>query len=136
MSRYKSAFDIFFGVEHTMKKEDMEEQFNKEAKQEWRFAADAARITDENASSEDRKHRSGGEEEGAVESIPRNKGTCEGRYACFSVYSWNSECWSQRSETLMDAVVKQVRTTKHAWLIACDANVSPEDFSKILWLQG
>ena len=38
----------------------MDEQFNKEAKQGWRFAADAARITDVNASSEDRKHTSGG----------------------------------------------------------------------------
>ena len=36
------------------------EQFNKEAMQEWRVAADAARITDENASSEDRQHTSGG----------------------------------------------------------------------------
>ena len=37
-----------------------EEPFNKEAKQGWRFAADAERITDENAGSEDRKHTSGG----------------------------------------------------------------------------
>ena len=38
----------------------MEEQFNKKAKEGWRFAADAARITDENAGTEDRKHTSGG----------------------------------------------------------------------------
>ena len=38
----------------------MEEQFNREAKEGWRFAADAARITDETAGSEDRKHTSGG----------------------------------------------------------------------------
>ena len=38
----------------------MEEQFNKEAKKGWRLAADTARITDENASSEDRKHTSRG----------------------------------------------------------------------------
>ena len=43
-----------------MRREEMEEQFNKECKQGWNFAADAARITDENASSEDRKHTSGG----------------------------------------------------------------------------
>ena len=30
----------------------MEEQFNKGAKEGWRFAADAARITDENAGTE------------------------------------------------------------------------------------
>ena len=38
----------------------IEEQFNKEAKDGWRFSADAARITDENAGTEDRKHTSGG----------------------------------------------------------------------------
>ena len=37
-------------------KEGMEQQFNREAKEGWRFAADAARITGERASSEDRKH--------------------------------------------------------------------------------
>ena len=51
MKWHNSTFDIFFGLEHRMRKEEMEEQFNKEAKQGWRFAADVARITDENASS-------------------------------------------------------------------------------------
>ena len=46
MRRYKGTFDIIFGVEHRMKKEEMEEHFNKEAKKGCRFAADAARITD------------------------------------------------------------------------------------------
>ena len=55
MSRYKGKGDIFFGIEHRLRKEEMEEQFNKEAKEEWKFAADAARVTDERASSEDRK---------------------------------------------------------------------------------
>ena len=43
-----------------MRNEEMEKQFNKEAKQGWRFEADAARITDESASSEDLNHTSGG----------------------------------------------------------------------------
>ena len=91
------------GIEHRMRKEEMEEQFNKEAKQGWRFAADAAaRITDEDASSEDRRHTSGGvfvaidsilgavvgKVEGAVKSIPGKAG----RYAfCLSVCFWYSE---------------------------------------------
>ena len=64
----------------------MEEQFNKEAKEGWRFAARAARITEETTSDEDRKHTSGGilvaidsnlgavvgAEEGAIESLPGN----------------------------------------------------------------
>ena len=43
---------IFFGVEHRLRKEEMEEQFNKEVKEGWIFAADAARITDERAGSD------------------------------------------------------------------------------------
>ena len=63
----------------------MKEQFNKNAKEDWRFAADVARITDENAGIEDHRHTSSGvvvavdsnvgavfgKEEGAVESIPQ-----------------------------------------------------------------
>ena len=60
MRRYKGTFDIFFGIDHRLRKEEMEEQFNKEAKEGWRFAADAARITDQRASSADQKHTSGG----------------------------------------------------------------------------
>ena len=56
MRRVKGKCDIFFGIEHGSRKEEMEEQFNKEAKEGWRFAADAARITDENVGDEDRKH--------------------------------------------------------------------------------
>ena len=51
---YKGKCDIFFGIEHRLRKEEMEEQFNKEAKEGWRCAADAARITDEIAGDEDR----------------------------------------------------------------------------------
>ena len=43
---YKGTFDIFLGIEHRMRKMEMGEQFNKESKQGWRFATDAARITD------------------------------------------------------------------------------------------
>ena len=87
MRRYKGTFDIFFGIEHMMRREEMEEQFNKEFKQGWRFAADAARITDNKASSEDCKHTSRGvfvaidrnlgavidKEEGAVTTFPGNE---------------------------------------------------------------
>ena len=87
-ARDKGKCDIFFGIEHRLWKEDMEEQFNKEAREGWRCAADAARITDENAGTEDRKHTSGGvfvavdsnlwavvgAEEGAIDSIPGNEG--------------------------------------------------------------
>ena len=88
MRRYRGKCDIFFAIEHRLRKEEMEEQFNREAKEGWKFAADAARITNERARSEDRKHTSGGvfvavdsnlgavvgAEEGAVVSIPGHEG--------------------------------------------------------------
>ena len=91
---------------------EVQEQINKEAKQGWRFASDAARITDDKASSEDRLHTSGevfvavdsnlgavvGNEEGAVESIPGNERriaqarvNVQGGMRVFSVYFSHSE---------------------------------------------
>lgn len=91
----------------------MEEKFNKEAKQGRRFAADSAWITDEKASSEDRKYTSGGvivaiesnlgavcgKEEGAVESIPGNDGRIAQAWLdvrIFSLYFWHSKGWKQK----------------------------------------
>ena len=31
--------------------------------------------------------------------------------------------------------MKRVKVTRHPWLIACDANMCPEDFEKSLWFQ-
>ena len=87
----------FFGFEHRLRKEEMEEQFNRE--------------TDERASNEDLKHTSRGvfvavdsnlgavvgAEEGAIDSIPSNDGRIaqawvivRGGLRVFSV-SWHSE---------------------------------------------
>ena len=111
----------------------MEEQFSREAKEGWRFAADTARITDENAGVEDRKHTSGGDsvavdsnlgtvvgaEEGAIVSISGNEGrisqawvNVRGGLRVFSVYSWHSEGWTPRNVALLEAVVKQAKDTR------------------------
>ena len=105
------------------------------------------------ASREDRNHTSGGvfvaidsnlgavvgAEEGTIESIPGNEGriahaclNVRGGLRIFSVCFWHSEGWSSRNEALLEAVLKRTRTTKHPWLIACDANMSPEDSEKSL----
>ena len=87
LGKTKESATSFF-VEHRLRKEDIEEQFDREAKEGWRLAANAARITDERASSEDRQHTSGGvfvavdsnlgavvgAEEGTIVSIPGNEG--------------------------------------------------------------
>ena len=44
MRRYKGQCDIFFGIEHRLRKEEMEEQFNGDVKEGWRCAADAATL--------------------------------------------------------------------------------------------
>ena len=38
-------------------------------------------------------------------------------------------------EALLEAVLKQASITKHPWLVACDANMCPEDFEKSFWFQ-
>ena len=101
----------------------LEEQFNREAKEGWRFAANATRITYERAGSEDRKHTSGGvfvavdsnlgavagAEEGAIDSIPGNEGriaqawvNVRGGLRVFSVYFWDLEGWTPRNQALLE----------------------------------
>ena len=60
LRRYKGTFGIFFGIEHRLRKEEMEEQLNKEAREGCRFAASKAGISEETAGDEDRKQTSGG----------------------------------------------------------------------------
>ena len=48
----------FFGIKHRRRREEMEEQVQQ--RQRRRCAAEAARITDEKAGSEECKHMSGG----------------------------------------------------------------------------
>ena len=47
MRRFNGTFEVFFGIEPRLRKEEMEEQLNKEAREGWGFAASAARITEE-----------------------------------------------------------------------------------------
>ena len=84
MRRYKGKCDIFF--------EEMEEQFNKESKEGWRFAADAARITDERVGIE---IRSTHQEEflGSSYVNPRKRGwNCPGLGKC----AWRYENFRSR----------------------------------------
>ena len=60
MEMYTDTHNIFFIIAQRIRKEEMEEQFTKEAKQRWRMVEDAARITDDSAGREDCKHTSGG----------------------------------------------------------------------------
>ena len=74
MRRVKGKCDIFSGIEHRLRKEEMEEQFKREAKEGWRFAAEAARITGGNEGTEDRKH---------LVAVDSNQGAIvEGRRRC------------------------------------------------------
>ena len=108
------------------------------------------------AGSEDRNHTSGGvfvavdsnlgaviDEEGAVTSIPGNEGTIaqawvnvRGGMRVCAVNFGNSEGSTPRNEALMEAGVKQARTTRHLWLVAFDATMDPEVFRKRLWCKS
>ena len=158
MSRYKGTFDIFFGIEHKMRKEEMEEQFNDRSQ----IRTEDLQPTQQESSmkmpsSEDRKHTSGGvfcysgqllweqllakkkkeqlsQFEATREELPKAWSTCARRCACFlSITSGTRKVWTPRNEALMEEVIKQARTIRHPWLIACDANMCPEDVEKSLW---
>ena len=108
MRRPQAVFDIFLRVEHRMKKEEVIDK-----------------------------------EEGAIESIPDNDGrivqvwvNVRGDIVVFPEYFWLSEDWIPRNEVLLDTKVKQMRTTKYSWLIACDANMCPREFEKSMWIQS
>ena len=80
--------------------------------------------------------------EGAVASIPGNDGriaqawvNVRGGLCVFAVYFWQSEGWTPRNEALLEAVVRQTKSPD-PWLVACDANMCPEDFEKSLWSEG
>ena len=51
------------------------------------------------------------------------------------MYLWHSEGWTPGHGALLEEVLKQARTTRHPWLIACDANMCPKDFEKSLRFQ-
>ena len=75
-------------------------------------------------------------------SIPGNEGrnaqvwvNVRGGMRMFAAYFWHSEGWSPRNKAILEAVLKRARATKHPWLIACDADMSPEDFEKSLWFR-
>ena len=53
----------------------------------------------------------------------------------FTVYFWHSEGWTPKNEALINGEVNQARTTRHLWLMACDANMTPKDFRKSKWFQ-
>ena len=117
MRRSKGKCDIFFGKRHRLRKEEMKEH------------GDLQRTQQESpmkrASSEDRKHTSGGvfiavdgdlvtvvgERAGAVASIPGSESritqawvNVRGGMRVFSVYFWHSEGWTPRNEALLVAV--------------------------------
>ena len=80
--------------------------------------------------------------EGTIDSISGNERriaqawvNVRGGLGVFPVYFWHSESWTPRNEALFEAVLKQAKTTRHPWLIACDATMCLEDFDKSLWFQ-
>ena len=46
----------------------------------------------------------------------------------FAAYFWHTEGWTPRHEAILEAVLERARATKHSWLVACDADMSPVDF--------
>ena len=82
-----------------------------------------------------------GAEEGTTVPISGNEGrialawvNTRGGLHLFSVDFWHSEDWTPKNEALLEAVLKQAKTTRHPWLMACDANVRVQKILKrVFW---
>ena len=70
----------------------MEQQFNREAEEGWRLAADAARITDERASSEGKR--------------------TSGIFFCLSTATWE-QWWEQKKVRLLRSQVMKEELPRH-----------------------
>ena len=55
---------------------------------------------------------------------------CTRRFACFLRVLLALRRLDPRKEALLEALLKQAKVTRHPWLVACDANMCPEDFEK------
>ena len=62
-----------------------------------------------------------------LDSVEKNlRHSAKGSLDAYDVtFSLTSEGWTPRNEALLEAVLKQARTTRDPWLIACDANMCP-----------
>ena len=108
MRRCKGTYDILFGVKHRMRKRSSSTK-----KPRSRCLMKEQSDRSQEMKEEFPKHGSMCEE--VCESSPKTSGTQKA---------------GPRNEALMEAVVKQVKTTRHPWLTACHAKMCPEDFKK------
>ena len=106
MRRCKGKCEIFFGIGHRLRKEN------------WR-------------NSSTKRPRKDGDLQRMQQELLRKRKVVSRQQLGSSVYFWYSEGWTPRNE----AFLQRTQTTKHPWLIACDADMSPEDFEKSLWFR-
>ena len=151
MGRDKGHHDVFVGIEHRLRGDELVEMLNKASKR-YKIAAGDARATRES-------EVVGVEISGGVFVDVANRLTSaalvggvkfdgfeenDGRIAevcvkchqgihVFAVYFWHSEGWTTRSEELVKAVLRRVANTKSLWIVACDANMEPRDFEFCDW---
>ena len=102
--------------------------------------------SDENASrsAEQRRHMDGGNTPKVEAAKRRGQNGNEGRSKAIEVHKCTrrSGCLlgvllafrrlDPRNEALLEVAVKQATVTRHPWLIACDANMCPEDLERSL----
>ena len=137
MGRCRGTFVIFFGVKHRMRKEEMEEQFNKEARK-------GGYLHLMQQTSQIRMQ------------TKRTVSTLRAESLWPSTVTWEQLLGKEREEVCrsflctagtqkdgpretrpcFEAVVKRARAIRRPWLNARDANLSPEDFEKSMWFQS
>ena len=145
MGRDKGHHDLFVGIEHRLRGDELIEMLNKASKR-YKIAADDVRAIKDNEDV-------GMEISGGVFVDVANRMTsaalvdgvefdslevnedriaeawvkCHQGMHVFTVYFWYSEGWTTRREELEKALLRRVANTKSLWIV-CDANMEPRDF--------
>ena len=127
IEQYREDIDVFFGIEHRIKGEEAEQQFNHVAKKNLKRAVSEARETKRSKRQEDKKPTSGGvfiamdglvmKEDSSVQAWVNVKGGL----GMFVIYFSDSAGWSPRSAALFEAVTHADETR---------AVMEPEAFAK------
>ena len=50
-----------------------------------------------------------------------------------AVYFWHGAGWSLGNEAPVSAASRRVATSRHHWVIACDATMEPREFARGNW---
>ena len=147
----KCHHDVFVGIEHRLRGDELVEMLHKASKR-YGIAADDVRAAKDSevvgmeisggvfVDVANRLTSAGPVDGVEIDSLEVNESRiaeawveCHQGMHVFTLYLWHSEGWPTRSEELVKSFLRRVANTKSLWIIVCDANMEPREFQFCDW---